>query len=164
MADFVHFELAGQTRVIENFNKVVTNVRDKMMKKATRAAAEPIRDAAKALVHRRTGALQDSIDIKITSSGSKGEVVRAWIGPRRGIRVPARLVETGTHAGHIFVAIPTRYAHLIEFGHRIVVHGHEVGFAAPIPFMRPAWAIAGGDVALENFTASLERDMAALTI
>jgi hypothetical protein len=100
------------------------------------------------------------VDIKLTSKGTKGEMVRAWIGPRRNVRYPVRVVQSGTRKGQILLAIPTRYAHLVEFGHRVVnAAGETIGYVAPKPFMRVAWGIAGGQVALATFTKVLQAEM-----
>jgi hypothetical protein len=58
------------------------------------------------------------------------------------------------------MAIPTRYAHLIEFGHTIVRNGVVVGHAAPIPFMRKGWDTQGGEIALNRFETELEAAIA----
>lgn len=160
--DWFHMEMTGQAEVEARFEKLAAAIRDKLMRRAMRKTAQPIVDAAKAMVKRRTGALQDSIDYKLTSFGDKGNKLYCIIGPKRNIRVPISLVSSGPHAGKVFVAIPTRYAHLVEFGHRIVDKtGKQVGFVAPVPFMRVAWATYGGEVALATFADDLEQGIAA---
>lgn len=161
--DWFHMELSGTEKIAQNFAAMTREVRDKLLKQAMRATTKPIEQHAKALVKRRTGALQDSISTKMTSKGAKGEILRAWVGPERNAGRPMRAVTRGKKAGQIAVAVPTRYAHLIEFGHRIVdKSGKVVGFAPPRPFMRPAWGAAGGDIALDTFATSLKDGIASL--
>lgn len=153
--------MSGQIEVDAKFDKFPLLVRDRLLKKAMKATTTPIKEAAKAMLKRRTGALQDAVDERITTKGAKGETVRGYIGVKRGIKVPVRLIKSGKHAGQLLVAIPTRYAHLVEFGHKIVdKHGTVIGIVAPIPFLRAGWGAAGGEVALATLASNLEEGIA----
>lgn len=152
-------EVRGETGLMANLDKLDINLRDRAIKKAVRKALEPMRDTAKANARRRTGALFTSIDIKITSKGHKGSRIIGVMGPRTGVKFPVRIVKSGEHMGKIYVAVPTRYAHLVEFGHNLVVDGKVVGRVGPKPFMRPAWSQHGGDVALRVIENVLESEI-----
>lgn len=101
------------------------------------------------------GLLKASIDMKAKKFRGGAYVV---IGPAR-----KRSVETGKnqHYGSDpkrkfskkfrdtpTKKMPTRYAHFVEFG---------TSHSSPQPFMRPAWDVAGGAVALEAFVSKFEK-------
>lgn len=148
-------ESSGVIGWTENIAGFVTEIRDKMIKHSIKTALEPVRDDAKGRVRDRTSALRGSITIVIKSKGSKGTVVRGVCGPGTKIRVPIRVVKYGKHKNQLAIAIPTRYASLVEFGHKIVIKGKVVGHVGPKAFMRPAWAAHGGDVAFRVFETDL---------
>jgi HK97 gp10 family phage protein len=144
--------MSGYESINRNLELLTRGVRDKHLKRAMKAAVDPITSVAKARVRRKTGVMEMSIDSKISSKGSRGENVKAYIGPRTGIRVPIGK-DKGLGTGK--TDIPTRRAHLLEFGHNIVKNGKVVGRVPPKPFMRPAWDVAGGTVALNRFSDAL---------
>lgn len=174
------YELTGVDHIENNLDMLLRNVRDKQLKRAMKKTIDPIQAAAKARVDRDTGTLADAIQQKISSAGGKGEFVMGIVGIRRGIKFPIRVVTRGKHKGKVYVLIPTRYAHLLEFGHKLVVHaiwerdptskhgrlrrihksdGLIVGSASPRPFMRPAWDQHGGTVALQVFLTELDKGL-----
>jgi HK97 gp10 family phage protein len=147
----ITMKLVGMDDVSRNVDMLGAAVRDKVIKKAMRKCATPIKNEAQALAPEDSGTLKESIGINITSKGAKGNWIRCYIGPRSGIQMPLRIVGRGGQQGLVRVAIPTRYAHLVEFGHRIVINGEYIGDVAPVPFMRGAWDRHGGEVALNVF-------------
>lgn len=177
-----NFSLTGVDNIVNNLTILTRNIRDRSLKKAMAKVIDPIHRAALARVSIDTGTLSKAVQKKITSSGSKGEKVMGFVGIRRGIKVPVRVVTRGKHKGKLYMLVPTRYAHLIEFGHRIVVSkiwevnpkskfgrlreikhlaaGSVVGFVRGKPFMRPAWDKHGKDVALKTFLVTLDRELA----
>lgn len=176
-----NYSLTGVDNIINNGAKLVTAIRDRALKKAVKRTIDPIHRAALARVSVENGVLKSAIQQKISSKGHKGEAVFGIVGIRRGIKVPVRIVTRGKHKGHLYVQIPTRYAHLVEFGHRIVTsaiwerdpnskhgrlreiqhstRGTVVGFAKARPFMRPAWDQYGKEVALKTFLVQLDREI-----
>lgn len=151
--------LTGEVEVSRKWEQLTVNLRDKYLKRAVNAGLKPMRDAAQSRIG-GSGILRNSIDTRVTSKGAKGETVRGYIGPRRGVRIPVTVHKGGLGLPP-FIAIPSRYAHLVEFGHKIVVNGKVIGTVAPHPFMRPAWEAYGGDVALARVAESLQQDIAA---
>ncbi len=160
--------LSGMDRISANLDRLATNIRGKVLRRALTDAAAPIETLAKALcpVSDQTGesvpgVLRDSIATKFTariggatSIGGFGMVI---IGPRRNIKVPIRLVTRGKNKGKVKFAVPTKYAHLVEFGHVLKDStGKIIGNVGPKPFMRGAWDGAGGDTALTTFMTSFK--------
>lgn len=177
----ISMSLAGTEVILQRLNALKTKIRASILRKAIMACAAPIEAAAKAFCPSDTGTLKDAIDTRFTTKGGDGPgfFVRVIIGPKRGIRVPVRTVTRGRNKGMVMIAVPTRYAHLVEFGHKIVTHaaweidttvgkskprmkkiligaGTVIGFVGPKPFMRPAWDTAGGERALDTFVMVLE--------
>ncbi len=163
----INIEVYGQIKINANFDKFTLDVRDRMLKRGVRDVLTPMKETAARLVRERTGALRGSMDIKVSNKGGKGSQVYGIMGPKTNVRIPVRLIRSGKNAGKILVAIPTRYAHLVEFGHNIVINGVIVGRVSPKPFMRPAWAKHGGDTAFYVLQTSMARQindwLAALT-
>lgn len=89
---------------------------------AVQAACEPIVEIAREKAAEKTGALKASIGWR-TKPYRKGDLVVGVIGPRKQFRGP-----DGSQ--------PSRYAHLIEFGH--LKRGKSGERVAARPFMRPA--------------------------
>ncbi len=144
----INLQVEGLEQIQENLDMMCVAVRDRILKTAVRKAGQHIVDAAKVACPEDTGTLRESIGMRVTIRGGKGGGAGAVVGPRRGIRVPVRVVRRGKHTGLVMMAIPTRYAHAVEFGHRLVSGGHVVGQVTPRPFMRPAWDEFGGENAL----------------
>jgi HK97 gp10 family phage protein len=156
--------LTGSKAVYANLDNFTVVLRDKLLKRAMGRVTRPIEQAAKAACPVDLGTLRDSISTKTTSKKGKGTNLHAIIGPKRRVRVPIGIVRRGPNKGKIKMAIPTRYAHLVEFGHTIVRNGSIIGHAAPIPFMRKAWDTAGGEIALNLFETELEAAIASEVI
>lgn len=175
------FELKGMDEVNDNLALLTTELRDRAVKKVMKKITTSIRDSARSRVRRDTGTLHNAIQDKVTSKGAKGAITIGIVGIRRGIKVPIRVVSRGRNKGKVLVAIPTRYAHLVERGHRIVTsaiwerdpkskHGRlreirgsgagtVVGYAPARPFMRPAWDTYGGEKALRVFIVDLDKEV-----
>lgn len=156
----ISLKLVGMDDINDNFQLLSAAMRDKVLKKAIRAAATPIRDSARSHCAVDLGHIRDSIEMVITSKGDKGNWVSAFIGPKTGIRQYSPVHKTGLGLP-FHVDIPTRRAHLLEFGHRLVNRkGETIGNMPARPFMRPAWDSQGGETALNRFeeTAAKEFD------
>lgn len=151
----ITMEARGAIRVNENFDSFTAKLRHTMLRKAVAVPARKIARAAKSFAPDRTGALRSSIGSRTRVPGERGTVVHVFIGPLRKVRVPARLVMRGAEAGKFLMAVPTRYAHLMEFGHDIVRNGKVIGHVGPRSFMRKAWALHGGDYAVHEISLSL---------
>lgn len=157
-------ELGGVEQIWANLDTFTAEVRDKITKRAMKAATDPLLREMKKLVPRDFDVLRDAIEVKITSSGQKGNRIRAYIGIRRGIKVPTKIFKRGKRKGNVLVAIPTKYAHLIEFGHDIVRGGKVVGRVKPKSFIRAAWDEYGAEVALYTFADIMQAGIAAIVI
>ncbi len=175
----IEYNLTGVDNINNNIILLTQKIRDKLLKRAMKKTLDPIQSAAVARVSVDTGTMRGAIQQKITTKGSKGETVLGIVGIRRGIKVPIRVVSRGAHKGKLLMLVPSRYAHLIERGHKIVVSaiwerdpkskfgrlkkmplhraGEIVGFVRGKPFMRPAWDIYGKEVALKTFLVELDR-------
>lgn len=123
----------------------------KAIKKGIDAATKFVAADAKARVPRRTGLLKKSIGRRVQSYRG-GTVVSGLVGPRRGF---ATVLPSGKKVN------PAKYAHLVEFGRKVVVakkallladrvegvvFGKQVRAVAPRPFLRPAWDANKGRV------------------
>lgn len=151
--------LIGMEKVEANLGRFRDAVRDRMLKRSARKAITPIHRAAQANVPVDLGVLRDALAIKITSKGRQGEWVQAIMGPKTKAGVPVRIVRRGGGTGSVRLAIPTRYAHLVEFGHDIVVNGTVIGRVPPNAFMRKSWDAQGGEVALFRFEESMRKEV-----
>jgi hypothetical protein len=151
----MEFALTGTKLLYDNLNDMTVAIRDKLLKRAMGRATRAIEKAAKDACPADTGTLKDSIATKTTSRGGRGHYIKAFIGPKRNVKVPVDYHKGGLGLPP-FVSIPTRYAHLVEFGHNIVNRkGEVVGHVGPRSFMRKAWDEAGGEKAVDTFEAVL---------
>lgn len=155
----ISIEVSGLEMIQENLDMMCVAVRDRILKKALSEAGKHIVDAAKANCPSDTGTLRESISMKVGSGKDKGVAAYCIIGPKSGIKVPVRVVRKGKNKGAVMIAVPTYYAHFIEFGHRIFLHGHDIGFVGPKPFMRPAWDEFGGEAALYTIVDTLQQEV-----
>lgn len=153
---FISFKATASAELDRRVLELPTRTRTAIFKKAMKAAAQPIAEMAQAHIG-GSGILRGSIEFKV-SSKDNGRLVRCYIGPARDIMVPVDVHKSGLGLPP-FVAIPTRYAHLVEFGHDIVRNGKVIGHVGPKAFMRPAWLAEGGDVALFHFKEALETEL-----
>jgi HK97 gp10 family phage protein len=154
-------KITGVDLINERFGKLNQAVRDKFLKEAMKATCKPIMEAAKLHCPADLGTLRDSIDMKISSKRTKGTQVRGYVGPKTKFKVLIRVGTRGKVKGKPVIALATRYASQVEFGHRLVsAKGNTVADVKPKPFMRPAWDEEGGDVALNAFADSLTNAIA----
>lgn len=107
-------ELEAQLLELEEVTQAVD-----LLAKAAREAFEPVWEAARSLVRRRSGDLHDAI--KISTVTAPGGDIALAVGLRIG-RAPGQSIEEGEE-------IPTRRWHFEEFG-----TAHQ----AAHPFLRPA--------------------------
>ncbi len=154
--------IRGYELINSNLKKLEKKVRERSLKRATRAALAPVAKEAKARCKEDTGVLKKSIGVVIKNrgrNGTRGASVVGVVGPMRNIRAPRKVITKGKHKGLVLVSIPTRYAHLVEFGHIIKRGNKQVGHVPPRPFMRPAWDAAGGEAALSRFSEVMEQEV-----
>lgn len=119
-------------------------------------AARPIAAATKANARVRTGALQDSIIIKGVKFEKNGFGM-ALVGVDRGYFVGGRrIARAKVKDAKGVVDRPSKYAHLVEFGH--VSRGG--GFVAPRPFIRPG-VIEGSPAAAVIISSSVNEKLLA---
>lgn len=107
-------ELEAQLLELEDVTQAVD-----LLAKAAREAFEPVWEAARALVRRRSGDLHDAIKLSIVTA--PGGNIALAVGLRIG-RAPGQGIEEGEE-------IPTRRWHFEEFG---------TALQAAHPFLRPA--------------------------
>jgi HK97 gp10 family phage protein len=87
-------------------------VKNRILRKAMRAAASPILIDSRANAPRQHGTLEKSLALKIATNKKTGAIY-AVIGPKRRFKVA---VADGVTRSHI--AIPTQYTHLVILGVR----------------------------------------------
>lgn len=144
------FKLTGLDGTMANLRRLTQAIGDNILKKAVKKAIDPITASMKDFVpigaeDEHGGLLRDSIGQRITN---KQGSVRAIAGPRTKFKVPIGISKKGRNKGKVYYKIATRYAHLVEYG----------GSKMPAqPFMRPAWAEDGGEVALNTFLYELKK-------
>lgn len=156
MARTITRKVTGLDSISKVLKQLPVELRGNILRDAVSAAAEPVKDAAKRHARRsvRTGALYASIDKKVVvARGLSNASATAIVGPSRdyftkgGKKVAKGQRRSGAEQ-------PSRYAHLIEFGHFIRERGKNgqrtgkkskkafsdgaVTWVAPRPFMRPA--------------------------
>lgn len=84
-------------------------------------AASPVIDRARTLIQQQsedTGALRRSMGVRVRKMGRSG-VIMALIGPRRRTYIGGFSAKRGRGGA---LRKPSKYAHLVEFGHRITRH------------------------------------------
>ena len=115
---------AAIQKMILSFAEV--KVRNSIIRSGIAKAAREVRNSAKSRVVEDTGLLKYSIRSK---SRTKNGTAYAVVGPGTNMaRTVFRKRADGTTRQT--EAVPTKYAHLIEFG---------TAHSAPKPFLRPAW-------------------------
>lgn len=117
-------DITGMDDLAKALDGIKKRVQTKIGTEAVVTALTPLVDAAQhyAGYSKETGALKDSIGIK-SKPYRRGKVIFGVVGPRNGFKRP-------DPSGKGF-RDPRKYAHLVEFG---------TPKAAPVPFMRPAFA------------------------
>jgi len=134
--------------VVEGINECIDNVEnflkllpEKGMKKAAAEALVVIGREIMVIAPERTGEMKRNLqgDVKTYGTMFSTYAVEGWVG---------------------FTGLMAARAMWLEYGHRIVAFGKEVGFAKPKPFMRPAM-INAAPFAFEAFGSSLMESIAA---
>lgn len=142
----LRLEWVGVDDVLARLTSVQPRLVARCLKPAIDKAGRMVARAMKSAMrhHKRTGLLKQSIGIRVSPKWRTGRVY-AVIGPRRsfkkgegGAKVSRKWrakkdLKRPQNAG----IVPTRYAHLVEFGH---AKGAGKSAAKPYPFMRPATA------------------------
>lgn len=136
-------------------------LQDVVIQEAMGPACEPIEQAARWFARVRTGALRASISHKVLRKGSR-PVAAAIIGPSRNYFIGPKAVPTSkgklikklSSKARSAVEKPSKYAHLVEFGH-LIRGGKGIGRVPAKPFMRPALAMAA-DATGEQMNKALE--------
>lgn len=174
--------LEGFEAIRNVLRQLPDKLRDKVLAKAVAKAAKPLVENAKALAPVRTGALKRSIAAVVRRSRKTGEPF-AVVGAERGRYFRGGKALRG-NADRRGADQPANYAHLVEFGHysaagtgisvasakgtRIKTgkrrsskrKAMEVrSFILPKPFMRPAVARSGNDVAMK-MAETIEAELA----
>ncbi len=144
----IKFELQGIFELKEKLGELGGRKVKQILRTAVNYGITPLLAATKRLVPRSTGQLRLSMS-KVVRTYPSGVVVGV-VGPAKGFRG-----HFTDKKGRLVLRNPVKYAHLVEYGHR-VVHGgkldrskykstlvrHEgtiTGIASPIPFMRPGF-------------------------
>lgn len=156
MAKSVYREITGLDTLSGVLRGLPVDMRASILVNAVSAAAEPIKVSAKRHARRsvRTGALYASIEKKVVKSkGLENASATAMVGPSRDyFGRGGRKVEKG--GDRRAAEQPSRYAHLVEFGHAVKARGKSgskpgkgkarepkegaLRWVPPRPFMRPA--------------------------
>lgn len=119
----LEFTAASIKTIDENLKGLASDIQNKVVGKAIFNAMDPALDEAQQRVSKKTGRLRDSLaKQRINEFDAPGAKIIA----RRGKQ----------YGGH------GNFAHLIEYGHRVLVRTksglRQVGHVPPRPYMRPA--------------------------
>ncbi len=152
----IGMRLVGQRELIFALKQLPKNVYARVIAKTNNLCMKPTLAMARSLVPVRYGILKKSLGMITKKYPSKG-IIMSIIGARTGFRQTVGMeVKLGAKrgAGGRFeskgtkqltgTVDPTKYAHLVEFG-----HGGKHP-AQPHPFLRPAWDATSG-IALFNY-------------
>lgn len=120
------FSIQGDVEMQNTLRRLGNVVSEKILRTSLKEGAKVLTRAARANLRRRgtkrTGQLAASIGTRVKLYSHSGTAVAIW-GVRRGM--------AGERA---------RLAHLVEFGHKMVLFGRETGDEVqPHPFLTPAW-------------------------
>jgi HK97 gp10 family phage protein len=121
----------------KNLNTLKTRIARGAMRDALKKASKPMLDEAKrgGDFSDRTGTLRKSLKVKM-STNTKTNDVFATIGPDKNVKSTT----TDEFTGETIEVKPVKYAHLVEFGHRLVsAAGKAYGRIKAYPFMRKAF-------------------------
>lgn len=145
----IGIEITGIDDLSKGLKAIGKKMREQIGREAVATALVPMVNAARANAgkSRDTGALQDSIGLKVKPY-QRGAKIFGIVGPRRGFR-------RSDPSGKGF-RDPVKYAHLVEFGHYTragkggkfgaakkgekVTEETATAYVLPQPFMRPAYA------------------------
>lgn len=142
----IYRHTTGAAQLSAVLQAIPRELRTKILAQGVDAAAKPVVVAAKRYARRseRTGTLRDSIDHVVRKYEHSARAV-AVIGPVKGGVV-------ASFNGRPERITPTKYAHLVEFGHYAVKPtkgttrrkrtAAEVAWVPAKPFMRPAIAVS----------------------
>lgn len=189
-------DFSGLQRMARQLSRLAIGNQGHILAAGMQVATAAIRDDAKARLKpgagEMTGALKKAMDNKVKSYDDGG-VVLGLIGPRTGAyatgQAVQRIKKNPGESGREYrkrtagMAQPSKYAHLVEFGHRSVHGGGAVpnmggkvkgvwnsvnegkslrkgtisatSYVPPVPFLRPAFD--SGVNALENTLADATR-------
>lgn len=153
-------------------------VRGKVLRKSIRAALKPMLKSVKANAKRvgRTGLLANSIGIRVKYYRKSGTIVGV-VGPRRNFKRTKRVQANSPPVD----AIPSNYAHLVEFGTRVhyarepfvrkvgaggvfgdqFITQQRIPGSRPRPFMRPAFD-ANKNTSQRAMAQAVKRELGAL--
>lgn len=155
MKDDTKLEFAGLDAFSKVFADISTDMQAQITERAVREVGKVALDAMQFLAPVRTGTLKRSLGLKTVKYRDNGTAV-AVFGPRRG-----RENWTTSKVGlRTKTNIPTKYAHLVEFGH---VDRNGKFIPPSKAFMRPAVdAVAprAGELMARKVYADLERTAA----
>jgi HK97 gp10 family phage protein len=150
----IGIDISGIDDLTKGLKAIGKKLRTQIGQEAVTTALIPMVNAARyyAGQSRDTGALQDSIGVKVKPY-QKGATIFGIVGPRRGFKRP-------DPSGKGF-RDPTKYAHLVEFGHYTKAGSGKFGgakkgtkitpenasaYVLPQPFMRPAFSATKGQM------------------
>lgn len=132
------FSVGIEIRGLKELEDKLRQLPDKMAKRVYRQAMSkaltPLVKLMKQYVPKRTGALRRSLTKNVKTMGSRGMIIGS-AGPARGKKIGG--------------AMPSRYAHLVEFGTAPHWQEHLKRMhpgSAPRPFIRRAYQEAGPSI------------------
>lgn len=173
MANKAQVVLEGAETLHAVLNELPKAVRGEVLAEALKKAVVPIRRHTIAKAPKDTGALKKSITAKVIAYPKDGRAV-ALIGPDRNYYMGNKRVRKG--GDRRGANKPSKYAHLVEFGHYSGVSSLGFGgfakgttlrkktaqarsFILPRPFLRPG-LMAGASAANTILSAEIENAMA----
>jgi len=143
--------LLGEQEVRRFLRELPAEVASQVLGELVKAGAQPILDIAKGLVPQRTRALRESLTFIVRKYPRSGKAA-AVIGPARGYFGGGQRLGPGDDFDG--ADVPANYAHLVEFGHRVVNPrlggtlrkgtARAQGRVPAKPFLRPAAQIGAG--------------------
>lgn len=148
MANQSYVHVTGANELASALRQLSNEVRASVLAAGLREAVKPVLSAAKRYAKRseRTGALRASLTTKVVNYPRSGKAV-GLVGPDKKYYRGGKKVSLNV-AALAGADRPANYAHLVEYGHRIVApkkdttirHGTAKvsGFVPAKPFLRPA--------------------------
>ena len=138
----VKISVTGIAEIDQVLRGLPQQLQHKILSEAHAEAAQPLVKMAYYKAPLRTGRLAESIGVKKTNLGKVGAIGLVQVGPIRG----------GSKKGY--------HAHLIEYGHRLVRGGKQIGFVRAKPFMEPSFN-ATKDIVESNIASTLGKRLLA---
>lgn len=188
-------QIDGMDDLFARLRNLRQSIQNKHMRRAVTKSARVVAAAVSARAPVESGALKKSIGYRVYTMKT-GKGVGAVIGPKRDFKVQVGQAATRTRAVRLRILskkqlaagatgaarCPAKYAHLVEFGHRVAVggtlsrrvgwrrrqiaakskrtdlrgKGRHAGNVAARPFLRPAW-----DASLGEIRSLIRRELAA---